>query len=148
MPSGNDNPPINPQTNPQTNISTNVTHPTLGAIRTSNGVTQLFSGQHIQFTHEQSERIQRELDKPVEIEHIQFRPSPQGSVAYVEGWKALSLANEVFGFNGWSSEVLSLSTDFVDVEDGRISIGVSCLVRVHLRDGTFHDVRGKRIPVY
>lgn len=94
----------------------------------------------VPFSEEQVVRIQKALDEPVDAATIQFRPSAQGSVAYVEGWKALSLANEVFGFNGWSSEILTLTTDFVDMEGGRISLGVSCMVRIHLRDGTFHDV--------
>lgn len=92
------------------------------------------------FTTEEAARIQSVLDTPIENEYIQFRPSAQGSVAYVEGWKALSLANEVFGFNGWSSEILSLTVDFVDQVDGKFSIGVSCMVRIYLRDGTFHEV--------
>lgn len=36
-----------------------------------------------------------------------------GNVAYLEGWKAFNLANQVFGFNGWSSEIHSFTTDFV-----------------------------------
>lgn len=94
-----------------------------------------------EFTKEEQERIQNHLDRPLEAEHIQFRPAAQGSVAYIEGWKVLSIANEVFGFNGWSSEILSLSCDFVDVgEGGKISLGISCMVRIRLRDGTYHDV--------
>lgn len=95
------------------------------------------------WTGEEAVRVQHALGQPIEYEHIQFRPSAQGSVAYVEGWKALNLANEVFGFNGWSSEILSLNRDFEDIsgaDGGRISVGYSCMVRVRLRDGTFHDV--------
>lgn len=91
------------------------------------------------FAADEARSIQGQLDQLIEADQIQFRPSAQGSVAYVEGWKVLSLANEVFGFNGWSSEILHLGIDFVDSQDGRISLGISCLVRVHLRDGTFHD---------
>ena len=32
---------------------------------------------------------------------------------------------------------LQLDTD----SSGRVSLGMSCMVRIHLRDGTFHDVR-------
>lgn len=34
-------------------------------------------------------------------------------LTYVEGWKAINLANEVFGFHGWSSSITSLTVDFV-----------------------------------
>lgn len=62
-------------------------------------------------------------------------------LAYLEGWKAVSLANDVFGFDGWSSEVLKMDTDFADEDErGYISLGISCIVRVLLRDGSFHDV--------
>lgn len=97
------------------------------------------------WTAEETARIQGALCQPIEHEHVQFRPSAQGSVAYVEGWKVLNLANEAFGFNGWSSEILSLARDFEDVsgggDGGRISVGYSCMVRIRLRDGTFHDVQ-------
>ena len=33
---------------------------------------------------------------------------------YLEGWKAISLANEIFGFNGWSHSVSQQTIDFVD----------------------------------
>lgn len=103
----------------------------------------LLSPKRPHWTEEEEVRIQKALCQPIEYEHIQFRPSAQGSVAYVEGWKVLNLANEVFGFNGWSSEILSLTRDFEDVsgaDGGRISVGYSCMVRIRLRDGTFHDV--------
>jgi hypothetical protein len=30
----------------------------------------------------------------------------------------INLANEVFGFNGWSSQIMSLNTDFVSAQSG------------------------------
>ena len=37
-----------------------------------------------------------------------------GTVPYLEGWKAIQLANEIFGFNGWSHSVTQQTIDFVD----------------------------------
>lgn len=34
-------------------------------------------------------------------------------LSYLEGWKAIELANEVFGFNGWSSSITRMDVDFV-----------------------------------
>ena len=34
--------------------------------------------------------------------------------AYLEGHKAVSLANEIFGYNGWSHSVSQQTIDFVD----------------------------------
>lgn len=64
----------------------------------------------------------------------------QGPVSYLEGWRAFNYANEIFGFNGWSSEILEVTVDFMDNDGGKYSCGIACTVRIHLKDGTFHDV--------
>jgi DNA repair and recombination protein RAD52 len=53
----------------------------------------------------------------------------------------IGLANEVFGFNGWSSSIQNIQVDFADEnpQTQRVSIGLSVIVRVTLRDGTFHE---------
>ena len=54
--------------------------------------------------------------------------------------KVINLANEVFGFNGWSSAIQNIQIDFVDEnQSGKISLGLSVIVRVTLKDGTFHE---------
>ena len=68
------------------------------------------------------------------------------------------MANEIFGFNGWSHSVvnqtignsqtqfifhrsctLNLSADFIDQIDDKFFVGVSATVRVELKDGAFHE---------
>ncbi|RUP50770.1 hypothetical protein BC936DRAFT_137719 [Jimgerdemannia flammicorona] len=66
--------------------------------------------------------------------------STGGKVTYIEGFTAFNLANEIFGFNGWSSSVMDITIDFVDSDNGRISIGVSVVIRVTLKDGSYHEV--------
>jgi Rad52/22 family double-strand break repair protein len=53
----------------------------------------------------------------------------------------INLTNEVFGFNGWSSSVVRLTTDFIDLneETRRYTVGVTAIMRVTLRDGVFHE---------
>lgn len=54
------------------------------------------------------------LAKRLGPEYLSTRQGPGGSkLTYLEGWRAISLANEVFGFNGWSSSVKDISIDFV-----------------------------------
>lgn len=65
------------------------------------------------YTAEEAHEIQERLDTKLDASHLSYRPAAQGTVAYLEGWKAFNLANEVFGFNGWSSEILSFTIDFV-----------------------------------
>lgn len=50
----------------------------------------------------------------------------------------------MFGFNGWSSSIQNIQIDFVDEnpQKGTISIGLSVVVRVTLRDGTYHEDTG------
>lgn len=60
---------------------------------------------------------------------------------YIAAEKCIALANEVFGFNGWSSAIKEIQVDFVDEHPQtlKISLGLSVIVRVTLRDGTFHE---------
>ncbi|KAF8155767.1 recombination protein Rad52 [Crassisporium funariophilum] len=86
--------------------------------------------------------LQAKLNQKLGPEFISQRQGPGGpKLTYAEGWKIINLANEVFGFNGWSSSIVSLTTDFVDYteESRRYNIGVTAIVRVTLRDGVFHE---------
>ena len=67
----------------------------------------------VPYTQEEAHEIQTRLDTNLDASQLSYRPSGQGTLTYLEGWKALSLANEVFGFNGWSSEILNFTIDFV-----------------------------------
>lgn len=92
------------------------------------------------FEKKDARRISRYLEKKLGPEFISYRVGFNMSrVAYIEGWTAISLANQIFGFNGWSSEIRSLAVDHEDVEDRRINMGVSCVVRITLRDGTYRE---------
>lgn len=86
--------------------------------------------------------LQVKLNQKLGPEYISQRQGPRGGpkLTYAEGWKIINLANEVFGFNGWSSNVVNMTTDFVDrTESGRYNVGVSAVVRVTLRDGVYHE---------
>jgi DNA repair and recombination protein RAD52 len=90
-----------------------------------------------------SQTIQAKLNKRLGPEYVSQRPAPGGGpkLTYVEGWKIIGLANEVFGYNGWCSTVTKIETDFVDMdpETRRYSIGVTAIVKVTLKDGTSHE---------
>lgn len=87
--------------------------------------------------------LQAKLNKKLGPEFVSQRPGPGGAMklTYAEGWKIINLANEVFGFNGWSSSVVNLTTDFIDFseESKRYTVGVTAIVKVTLRDGVFHE---------
>ncbi|KAK2461230.1 hypothetical protein APHAL10511_006757 [Amanita phalloides] len=87
--------------------------------------------------------LQVKLNQKLGPEYISQRPGPGGAskLTYAEGWKIINLANEVFGFNGWSSRLVSITTDFIDYseESRRYTVGVTAIVRVTLRDGVHHE---------
>ncbi|EIN08358.1 Rad52/22 double-strand break repair protein [Punctularia strigosozonata HHB-11173 SS5] len=87
--------------------------------------------------------LQAKLDRKLGPEFISQRPGPGGGpkLTYAEGWKIINLANDVFGFNGWSSSIVNLTTDFLDFseESRRYNVGVTAIVRITLRDGVFHE---------
>jgi DNA repair and recombination protein RAD52 len=95
-----------------------------------------------EYTAQEIATLQSRLDKQLGPEYISSRPGPSGQrVHYVAAEKCIQLANEVFGFNGWSSSIQQLQVDFVDENPttGRVSLGISVIVRVTLRDGTYHE---------
>lgn len=87
--------------------------------------------------------LQAKLNQKLGPEYISQRPGPGGGpkLTYAEGWQMINLANEVFGFNGWSSSVISLTTDFIDFneESRRYTVGTTAIIRVTLRDGVYHE---------
>jgi DNA repair and recombination protein RAD52 len=94
-------------------------------------------------TTEKIAKLQAKLNQKLGPEFISQRPGPGGAgkLTYAEGWKIINIANDVFGFNGWSSSVVSLTTDYVDyLEDTkRYNVGATAIVKVTLRDGVFHE---------
>ncbi|KAK3535674.1 hypothetical protein QTP70_019718 [Hemibagrus guttatus] len=61
------------------------------------------------------------------------------TVCYIEGHKVISLANEMFGYNGWSHSISQQNVDFVDLINGKFYVGVSAFVKVQLKDGSYHE---------
>ncbi|KAF2256591.1 recombination protein Rad52, partial [Trematosphaeria pertusa] len=95
-----------------------------------------------QFTAQEIATLQSRLNRQLGPEYISQRPGNGGGrVAYLEGNKAIALANEVFGFNGWSSSLGQVQVDFVDEhpQGGKVSLGLSINVRITLKDGTYHE---------
>lgn len=59
--------------------------------------------------------ISQVLVKGLGPEYISTRLGPNGSnkLSYIEGWKIINLANEIFGFDGWNSTVVKTEIDYV-----------------------------------
>ena len=85
-------------------------------------------------------------------------------MTYVESNHIIELANNTFGFSGWSSSVLDLTVDFVsstnpcsirdampavqcEERNGRWHCGLSAIVRVTLKNGCYHEDIGWGLAV-
>jgi len=94
----------------------------------------------VEYDVEEHQALQSTLGRKLAPEMISQRHGPGGQkLAYIEGWRLISLANEVFGFNGWSHSITQQTVDFIDREDDKFYVGVSSTVRVELKDGGFHE---------
>ncbi|KXN69861.1 Rad52/22 double-strand break repair protein [Conidiobolus coronatus NRRL 28638] len=92
------------------------------------------------FTAREPEQIADNLRGDFEPAHVSTRPGPGGSkLSYIEGWKVIEKANEIFNFDGWSSQIIKMETDYVDNIDGRWSVGINIVIRVSLVSGTYHE---------
>ena len=97
-------------------------------------------GNH-QYSIEERDFLQKELLKKLDTEAISKRQGPNGQyVHYIETWKAIELANLTFGFNGWSSRIMEINNDYIEqTQQGKFNCGVSAIIRVSLKDGSFHE---------
>lgn len=93
-----------------------------------------------EFSSEEQAAINKALQLRLGPNFVSQRPAPGGQkVNYIEGWRSVSLANQIFGYNGWSHSIISQTVDFVDHNQGRFYVGVSAVVKVQLKDGSFHE---------
>ncbi|KAK2842141.1 hypothetical protein Q5P01_012341 [Channa striata] len=85
------------------------------------------------YTAEEYQAVHSALQRRLGPEYISTR------VCYVEGHRVITLANEIFGYNGWSHSISQQNVDFVDLINGKFYVGVSAFVKVQLKDGSFHE---------
>ncbi|KAI5133966.1 DNA repair and recombination protein RAD52 [Nematocida ausubeli] len=84
--------------------------------------------------------IKQELERQLGPEYISFRNCGYTEEPYIEGWTAVQMANRIFGYNGWSSQVLSVQTvDAEDLPDNRSTISAQAHIRITLKDGIIRE---------
>ena len=67
-----------------------------------------------EYTAQEIATLSSRLEKQLGPEYISSRPGAGGGkVHYLSADKCINLANEVFGFNGWSSGIQNIQIDFV-----------------------------------
>lgn len=86
------------------------------------------------------DEIEKILSQNLGPEYISYRPGFNGvKIAYIEGWAAIDLANKIFGYDGWSSKVKKITIDFYEDIPNKISVGISALVRITLKNKAFRE---------
>lgn len=95
-----------------------------------------------EFTNIEQKEIRSNLRKRLHPELLSTRTGFNNmKLTYLEGWQAIELANRIFGFNGWSSELKSIDVES-DVINNRFFVYVTCVARVTLKDGTYREDTG------
>ncbi|XP_068950453.1 DNA repair protein RAD52 homolog isoform X3 [Petaurus breviceps papuanus] len=106
---------------------------------TPSGSSVLCFGQY-QYTADEYQAIQNALRQRLGPEYISSRQAGGGQkVCYIEGHRVISLANEMFGYNGWAHSITQQNVDFVDLNNGKFYVGVCAFVKVQLKDGSYHE---------
>ncbi|XP_072291122.1 DNA repair protein RAD52 homolog isoform X2 [Eucyclogobius newberryi] len=92
------------------------------------------------YTAEEHQAVHDALRRKLGPEYISTRVAGGGQkVCYIEGHRVIGLANEMFGYNGWSHSISQQNVDFVDIINGKFYVGVSAFIKVTLKDGAFHE---------
>lgn len=69
-----------------------------------------------EYTASQIATLQSRLDRYLGPEYIASRAGAGGAaLQYIPGEKVIGLANEIFGFNGWSSSIQNVQIDYVSI---------------------------------
>lgn len=96
----------------------------------------------IAYADAELERIQRQSMAKLTRDDVAMRKGAKNSdMVYLETWKAIELANELFKFNGWSDEILSVSKTYEKYhsDTGGYDLCIVVTMRITLRCGNFHE---------
>ncbi|KAF6003326.1 mitotic recombination and DNA repair protein rad59 [Cyanidiococcus yangmingshanensis] len=82
------------------------------------------------------------LNEAIPSREVSKRVGPGGkALYYLQGWQAIQVANEIFGYGGWSNALQSFQIDYCEQSvDGRWNAMATAVMRVTLLEtGAFHD---------
>lgn len=80
------------------------------------------------------------LSRCLGSDHISTRQGPRNTkIPYLDVSTTIRLANEAFRYDGWSSNIISVTQDFLREDRGVWSCCYTALVRITLPNGCYHD---------
>src|SRR3954469_7678932 len=83
----------------------------------------------------QSEQL-RKLHKPLDHKHVYLRDVEGRQLSYIEGWYAISKANEIFGYSGWDRETVHIERVLDSVKAENTTCGYIARIRIRVRAGS------------
>ena len=91
-------------------------------------------------SYEDREAIRVLLNKKISGDFVSQRPGPGGAkLHYLQSWRSNQIANKIFGWEGWTSSIQSLTLDFVEQHCSRWTVCATAIVRVYARGGGYHE---------
>lgn len=78
----------------------------------------------------------KELQKPLDRAHVAKREKGGAQLSYVEGWHVIAEANRIFGFDGWTRELVELIENTQPTQNSRGNAVVSFRARVRVTVGS------------
>eukprot|EP00871_Galdieria_phlegrea_P003661 jgi/Galph1/4296/GphlegSOOS_G2950.1 len=93
------------------------------------------------YSAEEHCRISSLLAEPLTREDVQTRPGPSRfPVTYISGFKAIDRANKVFGFDGWSSQIVGFDMNYMKENNhGKYTCCFTVRLRITLKNGAFRE---------
>jgi DNA recombination protein Rad52 len=86
---------------------------------------------------QQIKKLVARLDR----KHVHQRQIEGRTIAYIEGWFAISEANAIFGFDGWDRETLQLERIYEQNRSQETQCAYSARVRVRVKAGCHAIIR-------
>ncbi|KAH9385792.1 DNA repair and recombination protein RAD52 [Nematocida major] len=81
-----------------------------------------------------------ELDRQLGPEYISFKNTGYAEEPYIEGSAAINMANRIFGHDGWSSKILSVTNMSIEeFPDDKVTVTAMAQCRITLADGAFRE---------
>ncbi|KAI8055022.1 hypothetical protein BDF22DRAFT_725482 [Syncephalis plumigaleata] len=81
---------------------------------------------NIPFKEEEREELGLQLSRYLASDCVASRSNGGGvKLHYIEGWKAINLANDIWGFDGWSSSLGSITVDYNGTHHEDVGFGVA-----------------------
>ena len=93
---------------------------------------------HYQFNESHRKKVDYDLKSNLgpgkakaKLEYLSKRSGAGGQkLMYIESWRSIAIANEIFGFNGWSSNIIDQTVDFVSTLPSNIPFSL-CPFEIH-----------------